>query len=101
MKFSPYFLLSCRVDNEQLSNVDNLLMQIGACVLVLPDDMEARNHVEGKKVRELLMSRDEASVTVSYCKKSLFKKPSGEGTAMLTRLVGVDTHKTNSAEVSI
>jgi hypothetical protein len=88
-------------DNEQLSNVDNLLVQIGACSLVLPDDFEARGHPEGKKLRELLLSHDSSAVSVQYCKKSLFKKTAGEATAMLTKVVGVDTHKTNSAEVRV
>jgi hypothetical protein len=63
--------------------------------------MEARGHPEGKKLRELLQGMGGgAGVAVSYCKRSLFKRTAGEATAMLTRLVGVDTHKTNSAEVS-
>ena len=91
-------------DNEQLSNVDNLLVQIGACCLLLPDDLQARGHPEGKKLRELLLGRDLSSgapVSVQYCKKSLFKKTAGEATTMLTKMVGVDTHKTNSAEVCV
>lgn len=80
--------------------MDNLLLQVGACSLLLPDDFEARGHAEGKKLRELLLGREgQDAVSVSYCKKSLFKKTAGEATAMLTKLVGVDTHKTNSAEV--
>jgi hypothetical protein len=47
----------------------------------------------------VLMGHDSAAVTVQYCKKSLFKRTAGDATAMLTKLVGVDTHKTNSAEV--
>ena len=76
-------------------------MQVGACLLLLPDDMEARGHAEGKKLREMLLSYDDNSVTVTYCKKSLFKKTSSDVTAMLTKLVGVDTHETNSAEVQL
>lgn len=81
--------------------MDNLLVQIGTCSLLLPDHMEARGHSEGKKLRELLLGRAEDTVRVSYCKKSLFKKTAGEATALLTKVVGVDTHNTNSAEVSV
>lgn len=87
--------------------MDNLLLQVGPCTLLLPDDMESRGHVEGKKLRELWLSHGYDSsnsssqdCAVRYCKKSLFKKTAGEATAMLTKLVGVETHKTNCAEVS-
>ena len=83
--------------------MDNLLLQLGACTLLLPDDLEARSHPEGKRLRELLLGYDSSAVSVQYCKKSLFKKSTGTGevTALLTKMVGVDTHRTNSAEVSV
>lgn len=96
-------------DNDQLSNLDNLLVQLGRCSLLLPADLEERNHPDGRKLRELLSSRSvsaaaeentvSGSVTLFYTKRSLFKRPAGEATALLSRLVGGDTHRTNTAEV--
>ncbi len=77
------------------------MIQLGACSLILPDDFEGLGHPDGKKLREVLLGYDESKVVVTYCKKSLFKKVSGEATAMLTKLVGCDTHTTNSAEVML
>jgi len=78
-------------DNDQWSNFDALLVQLGPCVVHLPDDLPKQ---DSRKVAGLV---DRAGVSVHYVKRStLFRK--AEASAALLKLVGSRTHSLDAAE---
>jgi len=78
-------------DNDQFSNLDSLIVQLGACSLLIPEDIQ--DSADGKKIQLVV---DDHSVDVNYCKKSTFKLSAASG--VLVKLSGVDTYVTNTAE---
>lgn len=81
------------LDNDQLTNLDCLLTQLGDSSVILPDDLESSS--EWKKARHVF--NDHMLTNFTVVKKSTFKKAGAA--SLLIKLTGVETHLTNSAEV--
>lgn len=79
-------------DNEQFSNLDCMIVQLGRCEVVVANEVLEDSSI-GKKLRAIF---DDHDISVSGCKKALFKKPS---TDIFEKLGTAPTHVTNSAEV--
>jgi DNA mismatch repair protein MSH2 len=86
------------LDGEQFSSLDAFLMQVGSCVLYLPDDLKDGQRGDGRKISNLLQGKD-AEITAKFVKKSThFVNKSVELNATLLHLVGKATHNVNNAE---
>jgi DNA mismatch repair ATPase MutS len=81
-------------ENDQFSNTDMLLVQLGSCQLFLSDEFENLFKGEGKKLNALLQNRE--NVKVNYVKNS-FSKKVDEATfaTKLLRIIGSATHISN------
>jgi len=85
------------LDNEQLSNLDSFLVQMGPCVLYVSDEHEDVHRGDGKKLHLLCEGKDIEKVLV---KKSLFAKKGGA--AALAKLCVQDAlNKTHSHAVNV
>ena len=85
------------LDNEQLSNLDSFLVQMGPCVLYVSDEHEDVHRGDGKKLHLLCESKDIEKVLV---KRSLFAKKGGA--AALAKLCVQDAlNKTHSHAVNV
>jgi DNA mismatch repair protein MSH2 len=82
------------MDNEQYSNLDAFLVQMGASVLYLSEEYEDSSKGDGRKLFNLSEGKGMERV---YTKKSLFTKKSDVGQNLL-KLCGKQTHATNVAE---
>lgn len=82
------------VDNDQFSNLDSLLNQVGNVLVYLSDEFQDFTKGDGRKLHNLFESK---SLEVIFLKKSCFsKKPETQG--LLLKLVGNATHATNIVE---
>lgn len=84
------------LDNEQFSNFDCFLVQVGSCVLLAPEDLEDESKADHRKLRRILDGRS-SQVSVQFVKKSMYKK--GENQDLLRKIVGKESHEANVAEV--
>lgn len=78
-------------DNEQFSNLDCLIMQLGSCEAIVATEVMEGPY--GKKISTIF---DDHNVSMSTCKKSSFKNTD---TDVFGKLGTAATHITNSAEV--
>ncbi len=83
------------IDNEQYSNLDSFLVQIGTCDLFLSEDLEDGG-VESRKVRRVLDGRA-ALLQMEFVKKSNFKRP--DISDLVRKLVSRESHESTVAEV--
>ena len=84
------------LDNDQYSNLDCLLVQTGACIVVMTEDIADTSKADNRKIHRMLDGRSQ--ITLKLAKKQFFRKyDCGE---VIRKLVGKDTHETNVAEVS-
>lgn len=81
-------------DNEQLSNLDCLLNQLGAVVLYLPEEYEQKKDMLSRKLNNIL---DGKELELVYLKRTSFGVSSDISTS-LVKLVGKPMHGTNIAE---
>jgi DNA mismatch repair protein MSH2 len=82
------------IDNDQYSNLDTLLNQVGNVVLYVSDEFQDTTRGDGRKLHNLFSSR---SLDETFIKKSCFiVKP--ETSHLLSKLVGENTHSVNIAE---
>ena len=58
------------VDNDQFSNLDSFLLQIGPCVLYLSEELEDKK-AEGRKIQNLVQERD---IELVFVKKAFFRR---------------------------
>ena len=84
------------LDNDQFSNLDSFLIQIGQCIVVIADDIEDNSKADNRKVRRILEGCPQ--ITVQMVKKSLFKRV--DSNDLLRRLVDKESHESTVAEVS-
>lgn len=85
------------LDNDQYSNLDCFLVQVGTCILLLPDDLCDNSKADNRKISRIFEGRQH--VPLQMVKKQLFKRV--DNTDVIRRLVGRDNHETNVAEVVI
>jgi hypothetical protein len=85
------------LDNEQFSNFDCFLVQLGSCVILAPDDLEDESKVDHRKLRRILDARS-SQVSVQFVKRSMYKKTDNQ--ELLRKIVGKESHEANVAEVS-
>ena len=83
------------LDNEQYSNLDCFLVQVGACTVLVADDVADAATPDLRKVRRILENR--LQTAVQAVKKQMFKKM--DSSDMIRKLVGKDNHETTVAEV--
>jgi DNA mismatch repair protein MSH2 len=83
------------LDNDQYSNLDSFLVQIGACTVLLPEEMADNSKADSRKVNRILDGRPQTSVEA--VKSKLFRR--ADNTDVIHKLVGKDSHETNVAEV--
>lgn len=81
------------MDNEQFSNLDSFLVQMGSCVLYVSEEYQDIYKGDGKKINNLCEGRDIERV---FSKKSLFAKKGGA--EAIAKLCATQTHFTNMAE---
>jgi len=81
------------MDNEQFSNLDSFLVQMGSCILYLSEEYEDVFKGDAKKINNLCEGKDIEKI---YSKKSLFTKKGGA--EAIAKLCAVQTHFTNVAE---
>lgn len=84
-------------DNDQFSNLDCFLNQIGSCVLYLADDITDKSKGDDRKIYNIVTSKD---IEVQPTKKALFLKKSETANSLL-KLVGRTSHTTNSVETEM
>ena len=60
-------------DNEQFSNLDSLFVQIGKCIVYLPEDFDDSRKGDGKKIYNILLGKDIEGV---FVKRSWLQKKS-------------------------
>ncbi|KAJ1427714.1 muts domain V-domain-containing protein [Ochromonadaceae sp. CCMP2298] len=81
-------------DNDQFSNLDCFLNQVGKVVLYLSDEFDKKGRGDSRKVHAIATSRD---LEIQFMNKVAFAKKS-ETASDLVRLVGRTSHTTNSME---
>jgi DNA mismatch repair protein MSH2 len=81
------------MDNEQFSNLDSFLVQMGSCILYVSEEYQDIHKGDGKKINNLCEGRDIERV---FSKKSLFTKKGGA--EAIAKLCPTQTHFTNVAE---
>lgn len=84
------------LDNEQYSNLDCFLVQVGACTVLVADDIADAATPDMRKIHRIFENRPQT--TVRTVKKQLFKKT--DSSDMIRKLVGKDNHETTVAEVT-
>lgn len=86
-------------ENEQFSNLDAFLVQIGACTIYLSEDFEDKSKGDGKKIfNNVLQGKD---FEVVFVKNAFFQGQSADLAAKVLRLTGKATHSTNVAEMEM
>lgn len=83
------------LDNEQYSNLDSFLVQVGACVAIVAEDTGENSKADSRKVNRILEGRP--LTTLQVVKKQLFKRT--DNSDVIRKLVGKDSHETNVAAV--
>jgi hypothetical protein len=83
------------LDNDQFSNLDSFLIQIGQCIVVVADEIEDNSKADNRKVRRILEGCPQ--VGVQTVKKTMFKR--ADSCDILRRLVGKESHESTVAEV--
>jgi len=83
-------------DNEQFSNVDGFLLSIGDCELYLSEDIEDLGKTDNRKLQNLFKNKN---LSLCYVKRSFFRK--NEVATSLRKLMGKDTHFSNTAETEM
>lgn len=83
------------LDNDQYSNLDCFLVQIGVCIILISDDLGDNSKADNRKIGRILESR--AHTKVETVKKQFFKKV--DTSDVISRLVGRENHETTVAEV--
>ncbi len=82
------------MDNDQFSNLDSFLNQIGNVLLYLSDEYQDKAKGDGRKLHNLLSSKVLEAV---FLKRTCFtKKP--ETLPVLLKIVGKPSHATNIVE---
>ena len=85
------------IDNDQFSNLDCFLNQIGTAVLYLSEEYNDKAKGEGRKIFNIVSSKD---VELQYLKKNCFVKKNETMTSVL-KLIGKTTHTSNSVEAEM
>ena len=83
------------LDNDLYSNFDCFLIQIGGCVLIVPETLRDATDADSRKICRLLESH--SNISLRFVKKNQFKH--SDNTNIIRRLVGKDNHETTVAEV--
>ena len=86
------------LDNEQFSNFDCFLNQIGNVVLYLSDEFNDHSKGDGRKIHNIASSKD---IDIQYLKKALFLKKAETMTSVLRLLGGKTSHTSNSVETEM
>ena len=81
-------------DNDQFSNLDAFLVQMGSCILYISEEFENSFTGDGKKVANICDGKDVERV---FVKKSFWGKKA-EAESAISKLSGKQTHVTNVAE---
>jgi DNA mismatch repair protein MSH2 len=85
------------VDNDQFSNLDCFLNQIGQCVMYLSEDINEKAKGDDRKIFNIVAGKD---VEVRPAKKACFLKKS-ETINSVVKLIGKTSHTTNSVETEM
>ena len=84
-------------DNEQFSNLDCFLNQIGNVILFLSDEISEKSKGDDRKIFYIVSSKD---MEVRPTKKALFLKKS-ETMNSVVKLIGKTSHTSNSVETEM
>ena len=82
------------MDNEQLSNLDSFLVQMGSCIIYLSDEFDNIHKGDGKIIHNICEGK---SIERVVLKKTSFNK-TNEVANIILKLCGKQTHVTNVAE---
>ncbi len=86
-------------DNDQFSQLDCFLNQIGSAVLFLPEDINDKAKGDNRKIFTIASAKD---FEIQYQKKANFLKKNESTMNALLRLIGNKTsHTTNSVETEM
>jgi DNA mismatch repair protein MSH2 len=82
------------IDNEQFSNFDALLIQVGSCKLCVSEEYQDISKGDGKKLHNIMQSKN---IEVLYMKKSFFtRKP--DTSSRIEKLCGSISHAATVAD---
>jgi DNA mismatch repair protein MSH2 len=84
-------------DNDQYSNLDCFLNQIGNCVMFLSGEITDKSKGDDRKIYNIVSAKE---IEILPTKKVLFVKK-GETANSLLKLVGRTSHTTNSVETEM
>lgn len=85
------------LDNDQYSNLDCFLVQVGACVILVPEDLGDLTKADNRKMMCIFENRPQ--VVVERVKRQLFKRT--DSSDIVRKLVAKENHETAVAEVKI
>lgn len=84
------------IDNDQLSNIDSVFVQLGDCTVYVMED--ADSPANKKVYKQMITVLQDRNIDIHAIKKSFFSKSRGDIDTALTKLIGQLSQAMNAAE---